>query len=111
MRPDSEASGSPWPVQTLSYGSHPEQFGQLRAPPAGSAPAPVVVLVHGGYWRSRWQLDLMDPLAAVRHLDRLAGQFPLDLARLIMVGHSAGGQLAARVAADLLADSAVVRPA
>jgi acetyl esterase/lipase len=143
MRPDSEASGSPWPVQTLSYGSHPEQFGQLRVPPAGSAPAPVVVLVHGGYWRSRWQLDLMDPLAedlarrgiaswnieyrrpdrhgwdatttdveaAVRYLDRLGGRFPVDLARLILAGHSAGGQLAARVAADLLADAGGVGPA
>ena len=152
MRPESAAPGSQWPVRTVSYGSHQEQFGQLRTPPAGSAPVPVVVLVHGGYWRSRWRLDLMDPLAAdlarrgiaswnieyrrpdrhgwdattadveasVRHLDRLAERFPVDLARLILVGHSAGGQLTARVAADLLADAAadavlanagVVRPA
>ena len=148
MRPESAGPGGPWPVQMLSYGAHPEQFGQLRTPPAGSAPVPVVVLVHGGYWRSRWRLDLMDPLAAdlaargtaswnieyrrpdrhgwaattadveasVRYLDQLAGRFPLDLTRLILVGHSAGGQLAARVAADLLADAAlanawVVRPA
>jgi acetyl esterase/lipase len=137
MRPESAAPGGPWPVQTLSYGTHPEQFGQLRTPPAGSAPVPVVVLVHGGYWRSRWRLDLMEPLAAdlarrgiaswnieyrrpdrhgwdattadveaaVRHLDRLAGRYPVDLARVILVGHSAGGQLAVRVAADLLADA------
>ncbi len=135
MRPESAAPGGPWPVQTLSYGAHPEQFGQLRTPPAGSAPVPVVVLVHGGYWRSRWRLDLMDPLAAdlaargiaswnieyrrpdrhgwaattadveasVRYLAQLAERSPLDLTRLILVGHSAGGQLAARVAADLLA--------
>jgi acetyl esterase/lipase len=143
MRPESAAPGGPWPVQTLSYGTHPEQFGQLRTPPAGSAPVPVVVLVHGGYWRSRWRLDLMEPLAAdlarrgiaswnieyrrpdrhgwdattadveaaVRHLDRLAGRYPVDLARVILVGHSAGGQLAVRAAADLLADAGVVRPA
>ena len=135
MRPESAAPGGPWPVQTLRYGTHPEQFGQLRTPPAGSALVPVVVLVHGGYWRSRWRLDLMEPLAAdlarrgiaswnieyrrpdrhgwdattadveaaVRHLDRLAERFPVDLARVILVGHSAGGQLAVRVAADLLA--------
>lgn len=64
MRPESAAPGGPWPVQTLSYGTHPEQFGQLRTPPAGSAAVPVVVLVHGGYWRSKWRLDLMEPLAA-----------------------------------------------
>jgi acetyl esterase/lipase len=137
MRPESEALGGSWPMQEHGYGSHPEQFGQLRTPPAGSAPVPVVVLVHGGYWRSRWRLDLMEPLAAdlarrgiaswnieyrrpdghgwdattadveaaVRHLDRLAGRYPVDLARVILVGHSAGGQLAVRVAADLLADA------
>src|SRR5580700_2747410 len=143
MRPESEALGGSWPMQEHGYGTHPEQFGQLRTPPAGSAPVPVVVLVHGGYWRSRWRLDLMEPLAAdlarrgiaswnieyrrpdrhgwdatttdveaaVRYLDRLAGRFPVDLARLILAGHSAGGQLAARVAADLLADAGGVRPA
>jgi acetyl esterase/lipase len=158
MRPEFLAPGSPWPVQTLSYGSDPEQFGQLRTPPAGSVPVSVVILVHGGYWRSRWRLDLMDPLAAdlarhgiaswnieyrrpdrhgwdatttdveaaVRHLDRLAVRYPVDLARVILVGHSAGGQLAMRVAADLLtpvlpaaappadallADAGAVRPA
>jgi acetyl esterase/lipase len=137
MRPESEALGGSWPMQEHGYGSHPEQFGQLRTPPAGSAPVPVVVLVHGGYWRSRWRLDLMEPLAAdlarrgiaswnieyrrpdrhgwdattadveaaVRHLDRLAERFPVDLARVILVGHSAGGQLAVRASADLLADS------
>jgi acetyl esterase/lipase len=137
MRPESEALGGSWPMQEHGYGSHPEQFGQLRTPPAGSAPVPVVVLGHGGYWRSRWRLDLMEPLAAdlarrgiaswnieyrrpdrhgwdattadveaaVRHLDRLAGRYPVDLARVILVGHSAGGQLAVRVAADLLADA------
>lgn len=58
------------------YGPDPEQRVEVwrpaRADPAAAAqdraepaaPAPVAILVHGGYWRSRWALDLMDPLAA-----------------------------------------------
>lgn len=53
-----------WPVHTLSYGTDPEQFGELRLPAEQTPhPPPVVVLLHGGFWRSRWQLDLMDALA------------------------------------------------
>ena len=37
---------------------------------------------------------LQDVAAAVDHLDGLAGEFHLDLERVIVVGHSAGGQLA-----------------
>lgn len=137
-----QPSASPRQVETLSYGRHPEQFGQLHVPPANPGPAPVAVLLHGGFWLSRWKLDLMEPLAAdlahqglaswnieyrradqhgwdattadvdsaVRYLDCLAGRCPVDLARLVLIGHSAGGQLAVRVAADLLASTGVVRP-
>jgi acetyl esterase/lipase len=104
---------------------------------------PLVVLLHGGFWLSRWKLDLMDPMAddlarrgvpswnveyrradmhgwdattadvesAVRYLAEVTGRFPVDLTRLVLIGHSAGGQLAVRVAADLAADSGPVRPA
>lgn len=41
----------------MPYGSAPEQFGDLRLP-RGDGPFPVVVLVHGGYWRAQWTLDL-----------------------------------------------------
>jgi acetyl esterase/lipase len=51
-------------VSTHGYVTHHEQFGQLQVPAAGSEPVPVVVLLHGGFWLSRWNLDLMDPLAA-----------------------------------------------
>ncbi len=140
-KPQGTSSASPWPVETISYGTHREQFGELRVPPADSRPAPVAVLLHGGFWRSRWKLDLMEPMAddlarrgmaswnveyrradrhgwdattadveaAVRHLAQVAGRHPVDLSRLVLIGHSAGGQLAARVAADSLA--AAVRPA
>ena len=110
--------------ETVRYGTEPDQFGQLW-PAAGTAP--VVVLLHGGYWRQRYRLDLMEPLAAdlnargyavwnleyrrigapgggwphlfrdvAAGIDALAGLADrgLDLARVALAGHSAGGHLA-----------------
>ncbi|TXK43660.1 alpha/beta fold hydrolase [Nonomuraea sp. C10] len=102
----------------------------VRAGEVAGGPSPVVVLVHGGYWRSVWAADLMEALCAdltargfavwnleyrrpdlhgwdattadvaagVEALTRLDA--PLDLGRLAVAGHSAGGQLALRAAAD-----------
>jgi len=48
--------------QVVRYGREPDQFGELwRAP--GPSPQAVVVLIHGGYWRARYRLDLMHALA------------------------------------------------
>jgi acetyl esterase/lipase len=45
------------------YGEADEQVGELwPARPGG--PHPVVVLLHGGFWRRRYRLDLMHALAA-----------------------------------------------
>jgi acetyl esterase/lipase len=44
------------------YGPHADQFGDL-AVPAGGGPFPLVVLLHGGFWRERHTLELMEPLA------------------------------------------------
>jgi acetyl esterase/lipase len=90
------------------------------------------VLIHGGYWRSRYDLRLQDGLAAdlagrgfavwnleyrrlgwrsrggwpasfedvAAGIDRLGRlDAPLDLARVVGIGHSAGGQLALWAAA------------
>lgn len=110
-----------------AYGQHPSQFGVLRMPPDLSH-CPVVVAIHGGFWKSGYGLELHDPLAedlvrrgyatwnieyrrvgedgggwtgtfqdvtaAVNHLSQLAGQFPIDLSRVVILGHSAGGHLA-----------------
>lgn len=48
----------------IAYGDHPDQCGNLHLP-AGSGHArwPVVLLVHGGFWRTGWDRTLMTPLA------------------------------------------------
>lgn len=114
---------------TIPYGSAPEQFGVLSLPTATpEARRPVVVLIHGGFWRNQYALELMTPLAddlvgrgyAVWNLEyrrvgdegggwqgtledvatgidalaALADDHQLDLDRVAVVGHSAGGHLA-----------------
>jgi acetyl esterase/lipase len=115
------------------YGPHRDQFGELTRPDGrGAAPWPVAVLIHGGFWRARYDLRLQDRLAgdlaargwAVWNLeyrrlgwrsrggwpatfedvaagiDRLGRlDAPLDLARVVAIGHSAGGHLALWAAA------------
>lgn len=46
----------------LAYGPETLQFGDLYLP-AGSGPHPTIILIHGGYWRARFGLDLMTGLA------------------------------------------------
>jgi acetyl esterase/lipase len=53
---------APSPSATVRYGPHPSQFFEQYVP-AGSGPHPVVVLIHGGFWRLPWGLELMRPLA------------------------------------------------
>lgn len=111
----------------IAYGAEPQQFGDLRLP-AGAGPHPVVIAIHGGYWRARYDLTYFghvcvaltaagiatwnieyrrigdpggawpgtftDVAAATDHLWTLAPQYDLDLDRVVVVGHSAGGHLA-----------------
>ncbi|MGY2066722.1 alpha/beta hydrolase [Blastococcus sp. SYSU DS0619] len=134
-----------WPARQVAYGPDPDQHVEVRVPRGpGSGAHPVAVLVHGGYWQSRWEVDLMDALAvdlaergyvawnleyrrpddhgwAATAADVAAGVAALatadpgaelDLDRVVLLGHSAGGQLVVRLAADLAEDpSAAVRPA
>jgi len=116
----------------VDYGSGLRQYGELWMPEGrptlASGRYPVVVAVHGGFWRNPFRLDLMDPMAEVLVGDGLAvwnieyrsvgdpgGGYPgtlhdvatafdrlvdlaeehsLDLGRVVVVGHSAGGHLA-----------------
>lgn len=116
----------------IPYGADENHFGHLRLPP-GSGPQPLVIVIHGGFWRSRFDLSHMEPmcahllasgiatwsieyrrlgqlsggwpctcedvLAGVRHARSLATAYPLDIARIIAVGYSAGGHLALYAAA------------
>ena len=129
----------------LSYGDHDDAYGDLWLPARQARPIPVVVLVHGGFWRQEYDLGLMDPVAAslqdagyavwnieyrrvdgeggypqtfddvaaaVDHLAAL-GDERLDLDRVAVVGHSAGGHLAVWIASRhaLPDDAAWARPA
>ena len=51
------------PAPVVRYGDHPDQVANLHAPAAGGGPWPVVVLLHGGFWRDGWDRTLMTPLA------------------------------------------------
>ena len=41
-------------MTTLSYGPLPEQVVDVRLPAATGRPAPLVVVVHGGFWKAEW---------------------------------------------------------
>lgn len=128
--PGSSLAGSE--LTRHDYGPDLSQFGQLYLP-SGDGPFPVVVVVHGGFWRSQYDLSLGTPLAEdlvgrgyaawnleyrrlgngggwpatlediAAGIDLLAnleaGGSPLDLGRVVALGHSAGGQLAVWAAA------------
>lgn len=114
------------PDVVLNYGPHAEQFGHLYLP-ARAGPHPVVVLLHGGCWRARvnleymgqfaraltqddiavwsleyrrlaagggWPKTFLDVAAGADFLRTMAEEYHLDLARVVAVGHSAGGHLA-----------------
>jgi len=114
-------------TRTTAYGSGPDQFVEVSLP-AGDGPAPVVVVLHGGFWRARYGVELARPLAAdlaargwaavaveyrrvgagggwpttledvaaaLDALPDLPDVARLDLTDVTVVGHSAGGHLAA----------------
>jgi len=118
--------------QRLAYGSDPNQFGDLRLPKNAKG-APVVINMHGGYWRAKYDLlhaghlcaaltkkgfvtynveyrrvgnlgggwpgTLEDIGDAYRFIRQAAPRYAFDLDKIIVMGHSAGGQLALCLAA------------
>jgi acetyl esterase/lipase len=47
----------------VPYGPEPEQFGDLYVPQERSGPHPTIILIHGGFWRAHYGLELMTDLA------------------------------------------------
>ncbi|MFO7548271.1 MAG: type II 3-dehydroquinate dehydratase [Acidimicrobiia bacterium] len=122
-----------WPVVTLAYGSGPDRVADLRLPDGGRAPAGGAVVVHGGFWRHEWTRDTTDGIAVdlarrglvtwnaeyrrvgaggggsdpvddvIAAVDALRRRIEVDPRRIVLVGHSAGAQLATVAIARLAA--------
>ena len=116
----------------VAYGTDPNQFGDIRLPKS-KGPFPVAMNIHGGYWRSKYDLThaghvcaaltakgiatwnieyrrvgnpgggwpgtFEDIRNAYRFLPQLAKRYNLDATKALVMGHSAGGQLALCLAA------------
>ena len=116
----------------LPYGSDANQFADLRLPKT-KGPFPVVMNIHGGFWRAKYNLlhsghlcaaltakgiatwnieyrrvgnpgggwpgTFEDVRNAFRYLSQITKRYDFDLAKLLVMGHSAGGQLALCLAA------------
>jgi acetyl esterase/lipase len=48
-------------VTRIFYGGAPQNFGDLRLPRA-AGPHPVVVVIHGGFWRALYDLEYIEPV-------------------------------------------------
>jgi acetyl esterase/lipase len=55
----------------IPYGADPLQFGDLRLP-KGDGPHPVAVVIHGGFWRAKYNLDHIGHLCAALTSDGIA---------------------------------------
>lgn len=79
---------APEPDATLRYGDHPDQVADLRLPaePAGE-PLPLVVVIHGGFWRAEYDRTHTGPLAA----DLAARGYPVVQLEYRRTGQPGGG--------------------
>lgn len=116
----------------ISYGTDRYQFGEVRIP-KGKGPFPVVMNIHGGFWRAAYDLShaghlcaaltakgmitwnveyrrvgnpgggwpgtFEDIRSAYRYVPQLAKRYSVDVNKVVVMGHSAGGQLALCLAA------------
>jgi acetyl esterase/lipase len=130
MASDSILTLAPPPADArLAYGTDPNQFGDLRLPKdKDKGPFPAVMNIHGGFWRSKYDLahaghlcaaltakglatwnveyrrvgnpgggwpgTFEDIASAYRFVPQIAKRYNLDATRTLVMGHSAGGQLA-----------------
>lgn len=54
---------APAPDATVDYGDHPDQIADLRGPARTGPPQPLVVVLHGGFWRADYDRTHTGPLA------------------------------------------------
>jgi acetyl esterase/lipase len=124
-----------------AYGGDSNQVLDLRLPP-GKRPRGLVISIHGGYWRAKYDLGYMghlcaaltakgiatanleyrrvgnagggwpgtfaDVRAAFQFLLQSSRQYDFDLGRVVVIGHSAGGQLGLCLAAHETGVKAVI---
>ncbi len=117
----------------VAYGSDPNQFIDLRLPTDKYKPHPLLINIHGGFWRAKYSLEHAGHLCAAftaqgfvtanleyRRVGNEGGGWPgtfedvrsaykflvqntqthnVDAKRIVVMGHSAGGQLALSLAA------------
>lgn len=110
----------------VAYGGDPNQFVDLRLP-KGESPHALAIVIHGGYWRAKYDLGyaghlcaaltakgiatanleyrrvgnagggwpgtFADVRAAYQFLLQKARKYGFDAKRIVVIGHSAGGQL------------------
>jgi acetyl esterase/lipase len=122
----------PPPDERVAYGAAANQFLEVRLPHS-NGPHPVLLNIHGGYWRAQYDLShaghlcqalrrvgvatfnteyrrvgnpgggwpgtFEDIRSAYRFLQQEHSRFHLDLDKFVVMGHSAGGQLALCLAA------------
>jgi len=117
----------------LTYGSDPNQFIDLRLPADKTKAHPLLINIHGGFWRAKYSLEhaghlctaftaqgfatanleyrrvgnvggawpgtFEDIRAAYKFLIQNAQKYHFDPQKVVVMGHSAGGQLALCLAA------------
>lgn len=140
---DDILSRQPPPVDlTVKYGPDPNQFIDLRFPRDLKSPHPLVINIHGGFWRSKYGLEHAGHLCAAltaqgfvtanleyRRVGNTGGAWPgtfedirsaykfliqnsqkhnFNIDKVLITGHSAGGQLALCLAAHELSVTRVL---
>lgn len=71
----------------IAYGPDSLQFGELRLPPEGEGPFPVVVFIHGGCWLAQFDLTHVGPVSA----DLAARGYAVWTPEYRRVGDTGGG--------------------
>jgi len=115
------------PDEVMAYGEEVDQVADLRFGDRRAAQRPLVLIVHGGFWRPQYDRAQTAPMAAAlaaagwtvaavgyrripgvpdasvldvaQALKRLPSRVARHNGRVVVIGHSAGGHLALLVAA------------